>query len=67
MGDMGATNAEIIRQVMNDFILCQEVMLLAQAENANKTFERLKIQYLSLKALLNVLGVNLTDIDQLKL
>lgn len=41
-------------------------MVLAKEENAQKTYAELKDEYLSLKAILNVLGVNLTDIDKIK-
>ena len=41
-------------------------MILAKEENAVKTYDRLKREYLSLKALLNVIGVNLIDIDTVK-
>lgn len=38
----------------------------AKEENANKTYDGLKNDYLSLKAVLTSLGVNLTDIDKIK-
>lgn len=38
----------------------------ARSENAAKTYEGLKKDYLSLKALLNTAGVNLTEIDHIK-
>ncbi|WP_330684991.1 hypothetical protein [uncultured Acetatifactor sp.] len=38
----------------------------AREENAMKTYEGLKKDYKSLKAVLDSLGVNLTDIDELK-
>ena len=41
-------------------------MLLAKEENAIKTYADLKDEYLALKALLQVSGVNLTDIDKIK-
>ena len=41
-------------------------MLLAREENATKTYAELKDEYLTLKAILNVSGVNLTDIDKIK-
>ena len=59
-------NAEIIKNAMDDFKKVQNYMLLAKEENAIKTYNVLKDEYLSLKALLNVLGVNLTDIDKIK-
>ena len=41
-------------------------MLLAKEEGATKTYASLKDEYLSLKAVLQVAGVNLTDIDKIK-
>ena len=59
-------NAEIIKNAMDDFKKIQTYMLIAKEENATKTYNTLKDEYLSLKALLTVLGVNLTDIDKIK-
>ena len=41
-------------------------MLLAKEENAVRTYADLKEDYVSLKALLTSLGVNLTEIDRIK-
>ena len=41
-------------------------MQLAKKENAIETYAKLKDEYLSLKAILQVCGVNLTDIDKMK-
>lgn len=41
-------------------------MLLAKEENATKTYADLKEEYITLKALLNVAGVNLTELDKIK-
>lgn len=59
-------NAEIMKNAMDDFKDIQEYMSLAKEENAAKTYAKLKEQYLILKALLNSLGVNLTEIDRIK-
>lgn len=59
-------NAEIMKNAMDEFKDIQEYMALAKEENAIKTYAKLKEQYLLLKALLNSLGVNLTDIDKIK-
>ena len=40
-------------------------MLLAREENAVRTYEDLKEDYISLKVLLTSLGVNLTMIDKI--
>ena len=59
-------NAEIAKTTIDDFREIQEYMVLAKKENATETYSKLKKKYISLKALLNVLGVNLTDIDEIK-
>lgn len=41
-------------------------MALAKKENATETYAELKEEYLTLKAILNVAGVDLTDIDRIK-
>lgn len=58
--------AEIIRDALNDFQKVQKRMLLAKDENAVKTYADLKDDYISLKALLTSLGVNLAEIDKIK-
>lgn len=59
-------NAEIAKIAIEDFREIQDYMLLAKKENATETYAKLKKKYISLQALLNVLGVNLTDIDEIK-
>ncbi len=59
-------NAEIAKDAVEQFQKVQHHMRIAKDENAVKTYESLKRDYLSLKALLQVLGVNLTDIDEIK-
>jgi len=59
-------NGEIIKDAIEDFKKVQKHMLSARKENACETYEGLKDDYLSLKVLLNSLGVNLTDIDKIK-
>ncbi len=58
--------AEIIKDALNDFQKVQKRMLLAKEENALKTYADLKDDYISLKALLTSLGVNLTEVDKIK-
>ena len=60
------TNAEIIKNAIDDFKKIQDYMVSAIQENATETYAKLRDEYLSLKALLTVLGVNLTDIDKMK-
>lgn len=57
---------EITKAAIDEFKEIQEYMLLAREENAEKTYAKLKKKYLSLKAILQVAGVNMTDIDELK-
>lgn len=57
--------AEIIKNAMDEFKDIQEYMVVAKEENATKTYAKLKRKYLYLKALLNSLGVNLADIDEI--
>ena len=60
------SNAEIVKDTVEQFKKVQRYMLLAREENATKTYAELKDDYISLKAVLNVMGVNLTDIDKIK-
>lgn len=59
-------SAEIIERSVNDFQKVQRHMKTARKEHACETYEGLKADYKSLKAVLNSLGVNLTDIDEIK-
>ena len=59
-------SAEIIKNAIDEFKKIQEYMALAKEENAEKTYTKLKDEYLTIKVLLNSLGVNLTDIDKIK-
>lgn len=57
---------EIMKNAMDEFKKIQKYMILAKKENAVETYGELKDEYLVLKALLNSLSVNLTDIDKIK-
>ncbi|MDE5718811.1 MAG: hypothetical protein K2I53_14590 [Lachnospiraceae bacterium] len=57
---------EVTKAALDDFQKIQEYMLLARKENATETYARLKKEYLTLKALLTVSGVNFADIDEIK-
>lgn len=59
-------NGEVIRDVVEQFQKVQAHMRNAKKENATETYEGLKKDYKSMKAVLNSLGVNLTDIDEIK-
>ncbi|MCI8712171.1 MAG: hypothetical protein HFH23_07810 [Ruminococcus sp.] len=60
------TGIEVTKLALDDFKKIQEYMVLAKKENATETYAKLKDEYLTIKALLNVSGVNLTDIDKIK-
>ena len=57
---------EITKAAIDDFKEIQEYMVIAKEENADRTYAKLKRKYLALKAILQVAGVNLTDIDEIK-
>ena len=57
---------EITKAAIDDFKKIQRYMLLAKKENATETYAELKDEYISLKAILNVSGVNLTELDYIK-
>lgn len=57
---------EITKAAIDEFKEIQEYMLLAREEKAEKTYAKLKKKYLALKAILQVAGVNMTDIDEIK-
>lgn len=57
---------EIARDAIEQFQKIQRHMLIAKKENATETYASLKEDYLSLKAILNIAGVNLTDIDRIR-
>lgn len=59
-------SAEIVERTIHEFQRVQNHMRNARSENAEKTYEGLKEDYLSLKAVLMSLGVSLTDIDKIK-
>ena len=60
------TGIEVTKTALDDFRKIQEYMLLAKKENAVETYAKLKDEYLTIKALLRVSGVNLADIDKIK-
>ncbi|MDE5779075.1 MAG: hypothetical protein K2I10_11300 [Lachnospiraceae bacterium] len=60
------SGVEVAKIAIDDFKEIQRYMALAKKENATETYTELKKKYLSLKAILQVCGVNLTDIDEIK-
>lgn len=59
-------NGEVIERNINALQKVQAHMMIAKEENAAKTYASLKKDYRSLKVVLTSLGVNLTDIDEIK-
>ena len=59
-------NDTIIKITVDTFVCVQSAMLKAKKENATETYEELHYQYISLKATLTTLGVNLNEIDLIK-
>ncbi len=57
---------EITKAAIDDFAKVQRRMILAKKENAVETYADLKEEYISLKALLTVAGVNLSELDKIK-
>ncbi len=60
------TGIEVTKQALDDFKKIQKYMLLAKKENATETYAELKEEYLVIKALLQVSGVNFTELDKIK-
>ena len=60
------TGIEVMKQTLDDFQKIQRHMLIAKEENATKTYASLKDEYLTLKAMISVSGVNLSEIDKIK-
>ena len=59
-------NIEITKTTIDNFREIQKYMVLAKKENATETYAELKEKYISLKVLLNIIGVNLTELDKIK-
>jgi hypothetical protein len=57
---------EIAQRAIEDFARVQKNMMLAKKENAVETYASLKEEYIALKALLMVAGVNLSELDKIK-
>ena len=60
------SDIEVTKQALDDFAKVQRRMILAKKENAPETYADLKEEYISLKALLNIAGVNLNELDKIK-
>ena len=49
---------EVTKAAPDDFKKIQEYMLLARKENATETYTKPKNEYLAIKALLSISGIN---------
>ena len=65
-GDYMPSGIEVTKAALDDFAKVQRRMILAKKENAVETYADLKEEYISLKALLTVAGVNLSELDKIK-
>ena len=65
-GEHMPISLEIVKAALDDFAKVQRRMILAKKENAPETYADLKEEYISLKALLNIAGVNLNELDKIK-
>ena len=65
-GEHMPISLEIVKTAIDDFAKVQRRMILAKKENAPETYADLKEEYISLKALLNITGVNLNELDKIK-
>lgn len=65
-GEHMPISLEIVKTAIDDFAKVQRRMILAKKENAPETYTDLKEEYISLKALLNIAGVNLNELDKIK-
>lgn len=59
------TDILVTKQALDDFKKIQKYMLLAKGEKAEKTYAELKEEYLTIKTLLQVSGVNLSGLDKI--
>ena len=64
-GEHMPISLEIVKTAIDDFAKVQRRMILAKKENAPETYADLKEEYISLKALLNIAGVNLNELDKI--
>ena len=64
--NMPTNEKEINCYLFDQLTILDDLQEVAEKENATETYEGLKNDYISLKAILTSLGVNLTDIDKIK-
>lgn len=60
------SQADIVRDSINEFSRVQDWMVLAKKNNDNETYEQIYKRYIELKVTLSSLGVNITELDRMK-
>ena len=59
------SQADIIRDSINEFSRIQDWMILAKKNNDIETYEQIRKRYIELKVTLTSLGVNITKLDKI--
>ncbi len=60
------SQADIIRDSINEFSRIQDWMILAKKNNDIETYEQIRKRYIELKVTLSSLSVNITELDRIK-
>lgn len=60
------SQADIIRDSINEFSRIQDWMLLAKKNDDFETYEQIYKRYIELKVTLSSLSVNITELDRIK-
>ncbi len=60
------SQADIIRDSINEFSRVQDWMILAKKNNDLETYEQIHKRYIELKVTLSSLGVTITELDRIK-
>ncbi len=61
-----ANNGELAKDAISEFMRIQRYMISVKDEQALKSYALIKDRYIELKALLQTLGVNLSELDIIK-
>ena len=60
------SQADIIRDSINEFSRIQDWMILAKKNNDIETYEQIRKRYIELKVILTAFGINLAELDVIK-
>lgn len=60
------SQADIIRDLINEFSRIQDWMMLAKKNNDLETYDEMYKRYIELKVILSSLGVSITELDRIK-